>query len=76
MCRVGSPASAHGVLLVGDPTQRKLLLEANRRPPSVVDVNRAVTAGQGRRRGDKRAGVRVCAAVAAAGPCPGGRSGV
>jgi hypothetical protein len=27
--------------------QRKLLLEANRRPPSLVDVSRAVTAGQG-----------------------------
>jgi hypothetical protein len=63
---------------------RKLLLEANRRPPSLVDVSRAVTAGQG--------GVAVtsgpacasvsCAAVpptaaaAAPGPCPGDRSGV
>jgi hypothetical protein len=27
--------------------QRTLLLEANRRPPSLVDVSRAVTAGQG-----------------------------
>ena len=34
---------------VGRPraAQRKLLLEANRRPPSLVDVSRAVTAGQG-----------------------------
>jgi hypothetical protein len=29
--------------------QRKLLLEANRRPPSLVDVSRAVTATSGRR---------------------------
>jgi len=54
--------------------QRKLMVEANRRPPDVVDVSRAVTAGQG--------GVAVTAgrrapqwpptAVAAPGPRPGG----
>ena len=36
-----------GVLLVGVPRKRKLLLEANHRPPSLVDVRRGVTAGQG-----------------------------
>jgi hypothetical protein len=56
--------------------QRKLMVEANRRPPDVVDVSRAVTAGQG--------GVAVTAgrrapqwpptAVAAPGPRPGGTS--
>jgi len=55
---------------------KKFLLEANRRPPSLVDVSRGCHRGPGRRRGDKRAGVRVCAAVVAPGPCPGGRSGV
>jgi hypothetical protein len=47
--------------------QRKLLLEANRRPPSLVDVSRGSHRGPGRRRGDSGPACAsvFCAAVAA-----------
>ena len=53
--------------------QRKLLLEANRGPPSLVDVSRAVTVGLERRRGDSGLACASVssAAVAAPGPRPG-----
>jgi len=100
MRTVAGPSSAVQCELTGGPytvwsrcaacpggvpaAQRKLLLEANRRPPSLVDVSRGRHRGPGRRRGDSGpacasvscAAVAVYAAVAAPGPCPGGRSGV
>jgi hypothetical protein len=55
--------------------QTKSLLEANRRPPSLVEVSRAVTAAAlGRRRGDSGP---ACASVAPHRSCaPGPRPGV
>ena len=52
---------------------RKRDQSANRRPPSLVDVSRAVTVGQGGRRGDSGPACASVsfAAVAAPGPRPG-----